>query len=239
MVPDRDSSLYDFITNGQNQPIYSRFRPLIPATSVPNLSSTANIRCNSNSSSNEADEELSLSSMNSNQILGTTNSTEENGIGIYMTPSISLSTTNMSTFKTASINHLPSKPSEVKRRSNHRKQISAALNLNTNNNNNNNSSSKTIENEIAVSLPPPAPPFPKNFESIKKKTEHQISSTEPEQTQIESISTTITTNNFQMQIEQAKNRLKKINVETSPNTILSSKKTNEWHKSTHQNTSGN
>ncbi|CAF5195425.1 unnamed protein product, partial [Rotaria magnacalcarata] len=125
-VPARDSSLYDYFINCQNQQIYNRFQPLIPAVSVPNLSSITNIRCNSNSSSNEADEELSLSSMNSNLIAATTNLNEENGIGIYMTPSLSLSTTNMSTFKVTSSNHLPAKPSEVKRRSNNRKQISIA-----------------------------------------------------------------------------------------------------------------
>jgi len=201
MVPERDSSLYDCFTNSQSQQI----RPLLPATSVPNLSS---IRCNSNSSSNEADEESSLSSMNSNQIIPSINSPEENGIGIYMTPSLSLSTTNMSTFKTAIINPLPSKPSEVKRRSNNRKQIYAAININNN-------SSKIIENENIPS-PPPPPPFPENFDAINKIENKTLS----KPIKVESV------NDFQIQIEQAKTRLKRINTETSS-------------KSTHQNTSSN
>ncbi|CAF1244048.1 unnamed protein product [Rotaria sp. Silwood1] len=232
IVPERDSSLYDFFTNNQNQQVYNRFQPLIPAISVPNLSSITNNRCNSNSSSNEADEELSLSSMNSNQIVTTTNLIEENGIGIYMTPSLSLSTTNMSTFKTTSTNHLPSKPSEIKRRSNNRKQISTTVNLN------NNTLSKTIENE--TSIPPPPPPFPTDFDSINKIIEHQLSpTTEPKQIKIEPVVTT-TKDDFQMQIEQAKNRLKKINIETSSKTnILSSTKSNVPSKSSHQNNSTN
>ena len=176
MVPERDSSLYDCFTPSQS-------RPLLPASSVPNL---ASLRCNSNSSSNEADEETSLSSMNSNQI---NHSIEENGIGIYMTPSLTLSTMNMSTFKTStSQNALPAKPSEVKRRSNHRKQIYAAINFN-------NYSSKINENETSVPPPPPPPPpLPDNLDMNKKATPM---------------------NDFQMQIEQAKTRLKKIDSETS------------------------
>jgi len=228
MVPERDSSLYDCFTNSQNQQVYSRFRPLIPAISVPNLS---NIRCNSNSSSNEADEESSSSSMNSNQIVQLTNSTEENGIGIYMTPSLSLSTTNMSTFKTTTNNPLPppSKPSEVKRRSNNRKQIYAAINLNNN-------STKIIENETPTAPPPPPPPFPTNFDSIKK-VEHQTLSTVPKQVKTESVPAT--TNDFQLQIEQAKNRLKKIDIETSSKVMLSSTKSNGLIKPTQKNISSN
>ena len=181
MVPERDSSLYDCFTTSQSH-------PLLPASSVPNLSS---LRCNSNSSSNEADEETSLSSMNSNQIVPPINSTEENGIGIYMTPSLSLSTTNMSTFKTAiTANALPSKPSEVKRRSNHRKQFYAATTLNYN-------PCKTVENDNiapAAPPPPPPPPLPENLDAINK--------VEP-------------MNDFQIQIEQAKTRLKKTNPQTS------------------------
>jgi hypothetical protein len=184
IVPERDSSLYDCFTNSQSQ----LFRPLIPAISVPNLSS---IRCNSNTSSNEADEESSASSMNSNQIIPT----EENGIGIYMTPSLSLSTTNMSTFKTAINNPVPSKPSEVKRRSNNRKQIYAAMQLKINENEN--------------SAPPPPPPFPINFNGVNKIEQKPLSPPLPlKQTKVEPI------NDFQLQIEQAKTRLKKINTET-------------------------
>lgn len=76
----------------------------------------ADLRRNSHSSSTEADEE----SMNQSS------AEENNGVGIYMTPSLSLSTTNMSTFKSSP---LPAKPSDVKRRSNHRKQIYASLNV--------------------------------------------------------------------------------------------------------------
>ena len=128
--------------------------------------------------------------MNSNQIIPT----EENGIGIYMTPSLSLSTTNMSTFKTATNNPLPSKPSEVKRRSNNRKQIYAAMQL------------KINENENSAP-PPPPPPFPINFNKIEQKP---LSPPPPplKQTKVEPM------NDFQLQIEQAKTRLKKINTET-------------------------
>lgn len=179
--------------------------------------------------------------MNSNQIVTTTNSTEESGIGIYMTPSLSLSTTNMSTFKATSINHIPSKPSEIKRRSNNRKQISTTLNFN-NNNNNNNTLTKTIENETSASTtpaPPPPPPFPTNFDMITNKTEHQnLLTTEIKQNKVESVVTTMT-NDFQTQIEQAKNRLKKINIETSSKTIISSNKPNGVNRITHQNTSSN
>jgi hypothetical protein len=100
----------------------------------------------------------------------------------------------MSTFKTINSNILPSKPSEIKRRSNNRKQIYATLNSN-NNNNNNNTSSIITENETCSSAaPPPPPPFPVNLD-LKTKTENQI--------------------DFQSQIEQAKNRLKKVNNESS------------------------
>ena len=180
MVPERDSSLYDCFAP-------SHPRSLLPASSVPNL---ASLRCNSNSSSNEADEETSLSSMNSNQI---NHSIEENGIGIYMTPSLTLSTMNMSTFKTTattSQNPLPSKPSEVKRRSNHRKQIYAAINSN-------HQPTKITENENSVPPPPPPPlppPPPENFDANKK---------------------VVPINDFQMQIEQAKTRLKKTDTQTS------------------------
>lgn len=123
--------------------------------------------------------------MNSNQI---NHSMEENGIGIYMTPSLTLSTMNMSTFKcSTSQNPLPSKPSEVKRRSNHRKQIYAAINY----------PSKINENETSTPPPPPPPPpppLPDNLDMNKK---------------------TSPMNDFQLQIEQAKTRLKKIDSESS------------------------
>jgi hypothetical protein len=100
----------------------------------------------------------------------------------------------MSTFKTINSNILPSKPSEIKRRSNNRKQIYATFNSN-NNNNNNNTSSIITENETCSSAPPPPPPpFPVNLD-LKSKNENQIS--------------------FQSQIEQAKTRLKKVNNESS------------------------
>ncbi|CAF1634071.1 unnamed protein product [Adineta ricciae] len=223
MVPERDSSLYDCFTNNIQHHAYNRFRPLIPAVSVPNLASMANLRCNSNTSSNEADEESSLSSMNSNQIVQQTTSMEENGIGIYMTPSLSLSTTNMSTFKTITTNNpLPSKPSEVKRRSNNRKQIYATININN----------KVIENETSIAPPsvppPPPPPFPTNFNSINKAPLIQ-----PKSIKVEPITTTTRTNDFQMQIEQAKNGLKKVNLETSPKQA----KSNGLSKSTYKNPS--
>ncbi|CAF4791037.1 unnamed protein product, partial [Rotaria magnacalcarata] len=71
----------------------------------------------------------------------------------------------MSTFKVTSSNHLPAKPSEVKRRSNNRKQISIAIHSN-----HNNALLNSIENEISESSPPPPPPppFPANFRSINK-----------------------------------------------------------------------
>lgn len=194
IVPERDSSLYDCFTNS---------RPLVPAVSVPNLST---LRCNSNSSSNEADEETSLSSMNSNQITNSQmNSNEENGIGIYMTPSLSLSTSNMSTFKANTMGiSLPSKPSEVKRRSNNRKQHYAATNIST----------KTNENESSVSVPsppqappppPPPPPLPPNFDARPKPEPVSVSKPVVKVEQVAS--------DFQKQIEQAKNRLKKVDEE--------------------------
>jgi hypothetical protein len=151
--------------------------------------------------------------MNSNnQIIPPINSTEDNGIGIYMTPSLSLSTTNMSTFKTTTtINPLPSKPSEVKRRSNNRKQIYAAINLNNN-------SSKILENESTI--PPPPPPFPENFDVINKIEQKTVF----KPIKAEAM------NDFQIQIEQAKTRLKKIDTETSS-------KSNEMIKSIPQNPS--
>ena len=108
----------------------------------------------------------------------------------------------MSTFKTTNLNLLPAKPSEIKRRSNNRKQIYATLNSNNNNN-----STIIIENEncSAPPPPPPPPPFPVTFDS-SNKIEIQISSkNEP----IKSPS------DFQNQIEQAKTRLKKVDIETS------------------------
>ncbi len=169
--------------------MYNTFRPLIrgspSTTSVPNLSSiTTNHRHNSNSSSNEADEESSLSSLNSNNVLPIIPITiEENSLS------------NMSTFKTINSNILPSKPSEIKRRSNNRKQIYATLNLN----NNNNSSSTITENETCSSAPPPPPPpFPVNLD-LKNKNENENSFK----------------SDFQSQIEQAKTRLKKVNNESS------------------------
>ena len=226
MVPERDSSLYDSLTNSQNQQVYQTFRPLhresLSAVSVPNLLGLTNGRCHSNSSSNEADEELSMSSLNSNQVVPPTfQGTEENGVGIYMTPSLSLSTSNMSTFKTSTTtisSQLPSKPSEVKRRSNNRKQTYAApqCNHNSNNNNNNNNNNWEIPTANNTSgppppppppLPPPPPPLPANFDSMKK-SDHR--STLP--TENPSITTTTTTE-FQRQIEIAKARLKRASAE--------------------------
>ena len=92
-----------------------------------------------------------------------------------MTPSLSLSTANMSTFKSSPlINALPAKPSDVKRRSNHRKQIYAALNA-------------------PPAPPPPPPPPPLPIENEQPKV--------------------VTTGDFQQQIEQAKIRLKKIELD--------------------------
>jgi hypothetical protein len=108
-----------------------------------------------------------------------------------MTTSLS----NMSTFKTINSNVLPSKPSDIKRRSNNRKQIYATLNSN----NNNNISSIITENEtFSSSQPPPPPPFPINLD-LQNKTENEIS----------------LKSDFQSQIEQAKTRLKKVNNEPS------------------------
>ncbi|CAF1289515.1 unnamed protein product [Rotaria sordida] len=210
LVPERDSSLYDCFSSSQNQQGYNTFRPLNhgspSTTSVPNLSSTTNIRRNSNSSSNEADEESSLSSLNSNHVVPTNQiSIEENSTTIYMTPCLSINTTNMSTFKTTNLNLLPPKPSDIKKRSNNRKQINTTLNSN----NNNNIVSIAIENENYSTLappppPPPPPPFPINFD-VPIRIEYQTSS------KYESITMTP---DFQSQIEQAKTRLKKVNLET-------------------------
>ncbi|CAF3564455.1 unnamed protein product [Rotaria socialis] len=215
LVPERDSSLYDCFPSSQSQQGYNTFRPLIrgspSTTSVANLSSTTNHRRNSNSSSNEADEESSLSSLNSNHVLPINQMLiEDNITAIYSTPSGSLNTTNMSTFKTINLNPLPSKPSDIKKRSNNRKQIYTTLNSN----NNNNIVSIPIENEtfsnlttanVSTAPPPPPPPFPVNFD-IPTKIERQTSS------KYESIKLT---SDFQSQIEQAKTRLKRVNLETS------------------------
>ncbi len=88
----------------------------------------------------------------------------------------------MSTFKS---NILPSKPSEIKRRSNNRKQIYTTLNLNNNNN------TSSIINENETSTPPPPPPFPSNLD-FESKNQVPIKS------------------DFQSQIEQAKTRLKQV-----------------------------
>lgn len=205
MVPERDSSLYECFPPTTNGQIYQTFRPLrrgstSSAISVPNLTALANTRHNSNSSSNEADEDFSSSSMNSNP---TINGTDDNGIGIYMTPSLSISTTNMSTFKcssttTTTMNSGPSKPSEVKRRSNHRKQIYAALNCNQH------AVTAVIpENETPILsvVPPPPPPPPPPLP--KEKPFASPSTNRP--------------SNFQEQIEQAKSRLKKVHTDTSSN----------------------
>ena len=216
-VPERDSSLYDSLTNSQNQQVYHTFRPLhresLSAVSVPNLLGLTNGRCHSNSSSNEADEELSMSSLNSNQVIQPTfQGSEENGVGIYMTPSLSLSTSNMSTFKTSTTtisSQLPSKPSEVKRRSNNRKQTYAApqCNPNSNNNNNNNWEIPTA-NDTSVPPtappPPPPPPLPANFDSMQK-SDHR--STLP------TANPSTVTTEFQRQIEIAKARLKRASAE--------------------------
>ena len=119
-----------------------------------------------------------------------------------MTPSLS---NNMSTFKTTNSNILPSKPSEVKRRSNTRKQIYATLN--SNNNNNNNTSSIIAENETCTSTPPPPPPpFPVTFQ-LPNNIDRQT----PAKSELIKV-----TSDFQIQIEQAKTRLKKVNTEASP-----------------------
>ena len=181
LVPERDSSLYEcFSSSTQNQQIYNTFRPLNrPSSTTTTTTTTTNVRLNSNCSSNEADEESSLSSLNSNHLLNL-NSNEDN--------------LAMSTFKT---NLLPSKPSDIKRKSNHRKQIYATLNLNNNNNNNTSPSSSSPpslminENETNTSTrpPPPPPPLPNHFD-IEKRTKNE--------------------SDFQSEIEQAKTRLKKV-----------------------------
>lgn len=167
IVPERDSSLYECFSSAQNSQIYNTFRPLNRLTS-----NVSNFRHNSNSSSNEADEESSLSSLNSNHHL---NSNEEN--------------VSMSTFKSHSS---PSKPNEIKRKSNHRKQVYATLYLNSNNNNNTSPSPMINDNEMTTSAPPPPPPpLPNHFHSINQST-NEIKS------------------DFQNEIEQAKTRLKKV-----------------------------
>ena len=192
------------MTNGNPPQAYQTFRPLNrnspSTTSVPNLTLINSFRRNSNSSSNEADEELSLSSMNSNQLVSTTmNITDDNGIGIYMTPSLSLSTTNMSTFKSVlSATPIPAKPSDVKRRSNQRKQIYATLQSSSTS-----ESPKTNENETPamhiLSPPPPPPPLPDDLRSKKNEiSPRQIKSNPP------------VVPDFQRQIEQARTNLKKI-----------------------------
>lgn len=233
MVPERDSSLYECFTNSHNSQIYQTFRPSVrglpSANSVPNLTLTNSFRRNSNSSSNEADEELSLSSMNSNQLVTTSmNVSEDNGIGIYMTPSLSMSTSNMSTFKTTTATAPPAKPSEVKRRSNQRKQqIYATVQPTINGD-----STKFIENEtqvmpIVVMPPPPPPPLPNDLDL--KKVSISSNSTKSAQS---------STTDFQRQIEQAKFRLRKTNDETLPEQIEISSKSMNLARQKSQHPSG-
>ncbi|CAF0957509.1 unnamed protein product [Adineta steineri] len=220
LVPERDSSLYECFPSSQNPQGYNTLRSLnrgSPSTTSVPILSTTNVRCNSNSSSNEADEESSLSSMNSNHVLPTT---EENNSTIYMNP-LSLNSTNMSTFKTINTNILPSKPSDIKKRSNNRKQIYATLN--SNNSNNNTTSSIILENEVTSTAPPPPPPFPTTFDSSNEPIRLIPIKSEPIKT---------LTSDFQTQIEQAKTRLKKIQSESS-----SSPKKTTMIKSSHQENS--
>ncbi|CAF0970670.1 unnamed protein product [Adineta ricciae] len=193
LVPERDSSLYETFPSSRT---LNRQSPSSP-----------NVRCNSNSSSNEADEESSLSSLNSTHH---PSKTDESNSNIYMSPS----TTNMSTFKITN-----SKPSEVKKRSNNRKQTYATLNSNNNNNNN---SGNLSENEI-LSIPPP-PPLPENFD-LPKKTETAIPLIK-------------SSSDFQNQLEEAKIRLnkcsspKKTTMKSSSN---DSPKTSSFHPNEFKN----
>ena len=252
MVPERDSSLYESFPSSQNAQGYQTFRPLLressSALSVPNLTSLIDLRRNSNSSSNEADEESSLSSLNSNHVpsgnaLANEQSNEENVSSIYMIPS--LSTSSVSTFKaTTVVPPLPSKPSDVKRRSNNRKQTCGGLNSN---NNNNNSSSMISENDPCVplfssasfsssssssttgvsvtqaALPPPPPPFPVNFNVLK-----HVAQGSPAIVEKRSVRDSLPIrSDFQSQIEEAKHRLKKIKGEGTMDKDLVASKAND------------
>jgi hypothetical protein len=127
-----------------------------------------------------------------------------------MTPSLSQ---NMSTFKTIN----STKPSDIKKRSNNRKQIYATFNSN----NNNNSSSIIPENEIS-SPPPPPPPFPVSFDLPNKIERPTSIKSEPIKP----------TSDFQTQIEEAKIRLKKVSSETSPKkTMIKSSHTRKLNMS--------
>ncbi|CAF0795806.1 unnamed protein product [Didymodactylos carnosus] len=202
VVPERDSSLYDCSSTTisgqpqQQQQIYGTFRPLPSSLQTErNLATNvSNIRRNSNSSSNEADEESSLSSLNSNQhpknsfvevtsssTLTTNTSTASDGI--YMTPSLMMNTsTPLTTFKGIAPLAPPSvapsfpssfpssidkvKPSDVKKRSMVKKQsLHAPLNSN-NNNNNRDSETMNSDNEKQQSVPPPPPPFPSQLNKL-------------------------------------------------------------------------
>ena len=261
MVPERDSSLYESFPSSQNAQGYQTFRPFLrecsSALSVPNLTSLTDLRRNSNSSSNEADEESSLSSLNSNHVpsgnaVANEQINDENVSSIYMIPSLS---TSVSTFKATSlVTPLPSKPSDVKRRSNNRKQIYGALNSNNNNNNNNNntssmisendpcapsfssasfsssssssSSSSTAGASVAQAPPPPPPPFPVNFDLLKRVAQGSPAMIEKRPLPIRS--------DFQSQIEEAKNRLKKVDGEATTGKGLLPSKANDLLHVVHQ-----
>ena len=124
---------------------------------------------------------------------------------------------NMITFKTT---NLISKPNEIKRRSNYRKQNIFNKNLSLNPIENEKISSFKINELSSIILPPPAPPLPNNFHEIKQKNLISIN-----ENQISKSNSFILINNqdFQIQIQQAKNRLKKFDSIQSKNFSLSTK----------------
>lgn len=211
VVPERESSLYDCLTSSQVVQGYQTFRtltrPSCQTLSVPNLNGMNHYRRNSNSSSNEADEESSLSSLNSNHFIpiNSESSEQDQQQTFHSNSSITVIQTNLSTFRTTnSSNGIPSKASDIKKRSNGRKQPS---NISLSNNSNPSSFTTSTNDSTSLPLPPPPPPPPSSSTEEEKKILNEN----------ENSKENASTSDFQSQIEEAKNRLKKVDGEKNSN----------------------
>ena len=212
-VPERDSSLYECVATSQGfQTFRSVSRNSCQTRPFGQLNGRNEMRRNSNSSSNEADEESSLSSLNSNQFVcpaageSTTSDEPQTTTNLLFTSSsLTVINTNFSTFKSSTMTSTstsanPARPSDVKRRSNGRKQPSTIGPTN-----NSNPSLATTTSEPNSSTPPPPPPLPVDFNEERSRAKPSSSSSSSSPT------------DFQNQIEEAKNRLKKIDAEKNEN----------------------
>lgn len=214
LVPERDSSLYESVsTNQQGISGYQTFRSQVKLHS--NSTGRNEMRRNSNSSSNEADEESSLSSLNSNQFICQTfesQQDEQQTNLLYSNSSLTIINTNLSTFKSGTTNGNPSRPSDVKRRSNGRKQPPNIVQMN-NSNPSLTTNSSSSSPPVGPSTPPPPPPPPLPLDFNQKK----IFLDQPKISDDEKLTRKSSPTDFQNQIEEAKNRLKKIDGETIEN----------------------